>query len=109
MTHDPSLAVSIQQWRNAHLTFNGTAWVFTDGIDFENIRHAIHVAWLAQDFYLALDLACRYGIDAVLCLRCTQRHVRPVNLLFRQPNQWIPSAAWHSLCEHCCLDLMGVK
>jgi hypothetical protein len=109
--NDPSLAIDVRQWRDANLRFDGAAYVFPDGTDFERVRAAIQVAWLAQNYFFALDLACRYGIDSVLCLRCVQRHVHPTNMTLIAPTQatGIPRAAWHSLCDHCCLDLMGVR
>lgn len=115
MSYDPSLSIDLRAWRDSHLVFDGAAHRFGDGADFENVRHAIHAAWLVQNYYFALDLACRYGLEDVLCLRCTQRSVRAANALyanvtFGQPRSTqIPAAVWRTLCEHCCLDLMSVK
>ena len=106
---DPSLSDPLRAWRDEHLRFDGVGYKFADGADFENVRHAIQAAWLAQNYFLALDLSCRYGMEDVLCLRCVQRRVRSAETTFVQPRDWIPVVAWHALCEHCCLDLMGVK
>lgn len=107
--NDPSLSRSLLNWRNANLHFNGVAYVFPNGDDFEVIRHAIQAAWLADGYYLAFDLACRYGLHDVMCLRCVQRRMRSKKMSFVQPGSRFPSVAWRALCEHCCLDLMGVK
>jgi hypothetical protein len=70
----------------------------------ENVRDAIQAAWLARNYYFALDLACRHG---EVCPRCAIRHAE-TDIAFVPPNSEIPVPVWRLLCANCCFDLMEI-
>lgn len=85
----------LRQLRSEHCTFNGTAYVFADGVDFENVRAAIQAAFLAKEYHVALDIARRYRLDEVLCLRCVMHRV-PC-----RPTHVAASSIYRYFCETC--------
>lgn len=70
---DSRFAIELRWWVMTHLhrRHDGT-YVFRDGVSFENLSAAVEAAWLAGDQWLALELAERYNMGNVLCLRCAR-------------------------------------
>jgi hypothetical protein len=48
---------------------------FPDGVLLRNLRDAIQAAWLADDRALAKELALRYDIYDLVCLRCATAQI----------------------------------
>jgi hypothetical protein len=96
---DPSLSVELRFWVMTHLRFDGAAYVFSDGQSFENVRAAVRAAWLAGSYDLALEIAQRYDIHRVMCVRCTQQTV--ASKVMPSPNVYVTPRSWHHVCEDC--------
>lgn len=53
--------------------------VFPDGTSVENVQAAIQAAWLADQLWLAKQIAEEYGFYDKVCLRCASRRLAAID------------------------------
>lgn len=63
----------------AHRPAHSDDYVFPDGQTFKNVRDSVVAAALANMWHVAYDIARRYNVQDMICIKCGKADARQQN------------------------------